>query len=122
MIGIVNYRHNEIILKKWCEESTKLKLKNIKQILFYNGRHTQENIIDEDEAWFLLEMTDEQYYGCLEIQINTSAEMGLNTLNVKTIYEYFKNLMYVDKKEWVDFFGCIICRKLNDYYLVCESC
>ena len=101
------------IVNKWCEESTKLKLKNIKQILFYDGRYAYENIVDKNIV---------DNYAYVEIQIDTSTEMGSNTLNVNTIYEYFKNLMYVDKKEWDDFFVCMISQELDHYCLVCERC
>ena len=57
MIGIVNHAKNQKLLKKWNDESTRLCLRNIKQILFFNGRHAQENM-DGDDVWFLLEMTD----------------------------------------------------------------
>ena len=121
MIGNVNYSKNERILKLWSYKSTRLKLKNIRQVLFFDGRHAQENI-DDDDAWFLLEMTDGEYYAHLEIQINTSAEMGSNIFKVRTIYEYFKDLMFVDKNEWDDFFSCVICsEKEGEYYLVCKN-
>ena len=122
MIGIVNYSKNERLLKKWSNKLTRLKLKNIRQVLFFDGKHTQENI-DDDDVWFLLEMTDGEYYAHLEIQIDTSAEMGLNVFKVLTVYEYLKDLMYVNKREWDDFFECMICSEnKGQYYLVCENC
>ena len=121
MIGIVNYAKNERLLKKWCVEATVLKLKNIRQVLFFDGRHAQENI-DDDDVWFLLEMTDGNYYAHLEIQINTSAVIGSNSLNVKTIYEYFKDLMFVDKREWDELFHCTIFSDKGEYSLMCENC
>ena len=122
MIGIVNNAKNQKLLKKWNDESTRLCLRNIRQILFFDGKHAQENI-DGDDVWFLLEMTDGEYYAHLEIQIDTSAEMDSNAFNVQTVYEYLKDLMCVDKNEWDDFFDCVIhCKKRNEYYLVCENC
>ena len=123
MIGIVNYSKNERLLKKWKDKSTKLRLKSIRQVLFFDGRHAQENIDGDDDAWFLLEMTDGENYAHLEIQINTSAEMGSNVFKVLTVYEYFKDLMYVDKRELNDFFECVILSEnKGQYCLACENC
>ena len=122
MIGIVNSAKNQKLLKKWNDESTRLRLRNIRQILFFNGRHAQENM-DGDDVWFLLEMTDGENYAYLEIQIDTSAEMGHNVFKVQTVYEYLKDLMCVDKTEWDDFFDCTVySEKRNEYCLVCENC
>lgn len=98
-------------------------MKSIKQVLFFDGRHTQENIDDSHDVWFLLEMTDGVNYAHLEIQIDTSAEMGPNVFKVLTICEYFKDLMYVDKKESAEFFECVILSDdKGEYCLACENC
>ena len=113
MIGIVNYQNDVKTLKNWSDESTLLKLRNIQQIFFYDGKLMKENIFEKKDTWFLLEMTDGRCYAYIEIQIDKCMEMDSNVLNVKTVYEYLKNLMYVDKREWDEFFFVSSCESIG---------
>ena len=90
--------------------------------MFHDGREVKENIIDDKDVWFLLELTDGIHYAFVEIQIDKETEMGSNVMNVKTIYKYFKTIMYVDKREWNEFFKCGILKRSNNYYLTCDDC
>ena len=69
-MNIVNYQRNIKILEKWGKEGSLLKLKNINQILFHDGKSITKNVLENGDVWFLLEMTDGWCYAYIEIQVD----------------------------------------------------
>ena len=116
----VNYSKNHHILDKWCTKKTKLNLIDICQVVYNDGREIREDVAFRNISWFLLTLTDGSVT-CLEMQIDNDMKMSVdNIMGAEYVNEYLKMLMYVDKKEWKDFFECLIAKKNQKFFLECS--
>ena len=119
----VNYCKNHHILDKWCVKKTKLNLIDVCQVLYNDGREIREDGGFRNISWFLLTLTDGSVTCYLEMQIDNDMKMSVdNIMGVDYVNEYLKMLMYVDKKEWKDFFECLIVKKNHKFFLECSRC
>ena len=120
----VNYCKNHHILDEWATKETKLNLNAIYQVLYNDGHKIGENILGfEKTSWFLLILTDGSMTCCLEMQIDNDMKIiANNIMGAEYVNEYLKMLMYVDKREWVDFFECMIVREKGAFFLGCSHC
>ena len=117
------YMENLKVLDKWCEKKSRLTLMDLKQIYFNDGKDIKEDYCDlNNYAWFIMQLTDGDVMAYVEIQIKITDVLGDNIIDVETIYEYFKTLMYVDKSEWKDFFKCGVIKEKGIYHLICYEC
>ena len=103
-------------------DGTHLKLLNVAQILYNDGKKIHEDICSRTMAWFLLTLTDNDSLCYVELQIDKNAKMTDNVMGVETVNEYLKMLMYVDKSEWNDFFECGVVKDEKLFYLHCFNC
>ena len=101
---------------------THLKLLDVVQILYNDGRKIHEDICSRNVAWFLFTLTNSDLLCHLELQIDKNAKMIDNIMGVETVNEYLKMLMYVDKSEWNDFFKCGVVKDKESFYLQCFNC
>ena len=123
MFGMDHSCENYSILKKWCVNQTRLKLLDVVQVLYNDGKNIQEDVCSRNIVWFLLTLTDGNLLCHVELQIDKNAKMiDNNIMGLETIDEYLKMLMYVDKKEWNDFFECGVVKDKDLFYLHCFNC
>lgn len=117
----INHCKNVGVLDKWSDEKTDLELIAIHQILYNDGKEIKEDVECENVAWFLLTFMDQKKFVCsLELCVDLHMPMiENNIMGVEYIVEYLKMLMYVDKKEWNDFFRCQVFKDNDCYYLEC---
>ena len=116
----INHCENCDILDKWSYEKTELELTDIHQVLYNNGKEIKENVGHGNIAWFLLTFKDQDLICSLELRVDLHMQMNKNNImGVEYVAEYLKMLMYVDRKEWNDFFRCHIVKNEKNYYLEC---
>lgn len=123
VFGLNTYLENLKVLNRWCEEESRLTLVDLKQIYFHDGRDIKEDYSNLNKyAWFIMQLSDGEVMANVEIQIRHDDVLEDNIIDMKTIYEYLKTLMYVDKSEWKDFFECGVIKKKGIFYLICYKC